>query len=453
MTAQKQKASKAVHAYVRGTEAALWIQIVVAVAAVLASVALVLIVQQKGAEIRTQNGVLRARGQALESLVGLPRLIQNDQFDEAALSLNAALVALNAEPGATDDAETSQYQRSLRRALAQVQYLKGDARAAIGTMNEVRALPGADAGEASSEALLLATYYCAAGAAESARPLLTAEARRDPGVLSSVREAGCEALVRELTQTQAATEVAAPSEAYKIRLVFLHIRNEPQRASAIDLAQRLCAAGYAVPGIEHVAEPRSYPARGDIRYYYAEQRGEAERIAALAGPAANPMVARRLVGLDGLPRDRVEIWLADARVAERAQANRRFSCAPAEEARAFSMGLARALNSSDRMERLRAAQLVVDRMRDPSDRDMAPALLDQLVVEDLSATGRLNVLYLLNVRPVWSGADSGKLQERLDLVESRAASGAPIGNQTRDCINSLRLKAAGRRSRNVCGGL
>src|SRR5262249_38233078 len=78
---------------------------------------------------------------------------------------------------------------------------------------------------------------------------------------------------------------------YKIANVSIQIREDQQRARAIRIAQRLCTAGYTVAEIELVAKVKSYPSAGGIRYYYDEQSGEAEQIAALIADASAPLKA------------------------------------------------------------------------------------------------------------------------------------------------------------------
>jgi fermentation-respiration switch protein FrsA (DUF1100 family) len=103
-----------------------------------------------------------------------------------------------------------------------------------------------------------------------------------------------------------------------VRIVYLHIRNESDRADAERLAQALRQAGYRVPGIELVAEPRGYGA--NVRYYYEQQSEQSRAIAdAVVNAARASGLAvwsdwrpelRSLAGqYDRLPRDRVEVWL------------------------------------------------------------------------------------------------------------------------------------------------
>jgi len=126
-----------------------------------------------------------------------------------------------------------------------------------------------------------------------------------------------------------AAEPPLASREYKITYVSMQIREEQQRARAIQIAKSLCAAGYTVGGIELVAKERPYPSAGDIRYYYAEQSTEAEQVAALVGDNGAPLRARRLAGFNGVSRNRIEIWLpVVVGSADEQQADRHFSCGP-----------------------------------------------------------------------------------------------------------------------------
>jgi hypothetical protein len=119
---------------------------------------------------------------------------------------------------------------------------------------------------------------------------------------------------------------------YKIARVSIQIREEQQRARAIQIAKSLCTSGYTVAEIELVAKQRSYPSAGDIRYYYAEQNREAEQIAAVIGDAGVPLKARLLLGFDALSRNRIEIWLPVVGSGDEQPADRHFSCGPRDSA-------------------------------------------------------------------------------------------------------------------------
>ena len=101
-----------------------------------------------------------------------------------------------------------------------------------------------------------------------------------------------------------------------IKKIFLHIRSEDQRASAIEMASALCADGWSVPGIQKVEAPQPYPSTPRIIYYYADQEkdaaiaADAVRLNAELTGKAKWQISYdlRLYRADGLPRDRVEVW-------------------------------------------------------------------------------------------------------------------------------------------------
>ncbi len=115
------------------------------------------------------------------------------------------------------------------------------------------------------------------------------------------------------------------------------------------------------------------------------------------------------------------------------------------------------LDSPDRTTRLAAGQAVANMIRS----DQATEVLDELVgqlqgqnLEALSASGRFNVLYSLNI------AESEKLKSSvgtrlpsaLSDIKGRAKSGYVIGAQTQDCLNSLDAKLGGQTGVASCGG-
>jgi hypothetical protein len=169
-------------------------------------------------------------------------------------------------------------------------------------------------------------------------PISLPEVKTSPPNPSSENLSGSKERTNSRTNLDSLAELgAAPSPAarspatdgeYKITYVSIQFRDEQQRAGAIQISKDLCKVGYVVPGIELVAKERSYPAAGGIRYYYAEQSAEAEQIAALIGPASAPLTTRRLAGFDGLPRNRIEIWLPAVQSANVQTADRNFSCKP-----------------------------------------------------------------------------------------------------------------------------
>lgn len=138
----------------------------------------------------------------------------------------------------------------------------------------------------------------------------------------------------ELREGMPPAESPVENRGYKITYVSIQIRDEQQRAGAIQIAKSLCMAGYMVPEIELVAKEKSYPSTGDIRYYYAEQGREADQIATLIGRTDALLKVRRLAGFDNLPRNRIEIWLPAVGSADMQPADRNFSCRPTAPANA-----------------------------------------------------------------------------------------------------------------------
>lgn len=127
---------------------------------------------------------------------------------------------------------------------------------------------------------------------------------------------------------------AAPREVQK---VFLHIREEGQRAAAIRIAREVCAAGYEMPGIQKVEAPRAYPPTPRVIYYHADQAPEAGEVGKLiTGFASGEGLAAwdipydlRLYRGEGLPRDRVEIWFPENTELSAERVDQRFRCPPA----------------------------------------------------------------------------------------------------------------------------
>jgi TIR domain-containing protein len=117
------------------------------------------------------------------------------------------------------------------------------------------------------------------------------------------------------------------------------------------------------------------------------------------------------------------------------------------------------LNAADAGTRVRAGQAVVEAVRGAQD----PAILGELVgqlqlprLEELTASGRFNVLYMLNVYNDWPQSRQAEpLRAALATIERRATGANPlvIGAQTRDCIDKLRAKLAGQTGvEDRCGG-
>lgn len=125
----------------------------------------------------------------------------------------------------------------------------------------------------------------------------------------------------------------APGEITK---VFLHIREEGQRAAALKVAEQVCAAGYEMPGIQKVQAPRAYPTTARVIYYHADQSAEAGEIGRLITAYSDDLGLAawateydlRLYRGEGLPRDRVEIWFAEDTELSDEAVPQRFRCGP-----------------------------------------------------------------------------------------------------------------------------
>jgi hypothetical protein len=454
----EQRTARSVRAHARRAKQALVLQVVVAAVALTSTVWF-------GFRIATQNEQLERGAEALEHVQRALQFLGALQPRHA-----EAVIELRLADGLLSESLDGP-RRSLLQVLAEAQYGSDDVSGAIATIQRVLALPATRAEDDVVPRILLAKYQCAAGEIELARGLIVgdfAARHRDTLLGEDGFRRACAPLVAELTAEVSSTSTTPPPVAdplFKVRLVFLHVRGDRDRAAAIRVAQGLCDThGYSVPGIEHVAPARDYPQGGDVRYYHAAQKAEAEEIARHVGAllAAEQwsdarLEVRPLVGYDALPQDRVEVWLparsgAVAEASPSGTADARFGCFSPADAK----WLVERLDSDSREERLRAGQVVANRVKDGTDTEILEALLGELSLPrlgELSAAGRLNVLYMLNVRPEWSGALGARLGERLDEAEARASTGVAIGSQTRDCIRSLREKLGGQRGSDTCGGL
>lgn len=123
--------------------------------------------------------------------------------------------------------------------------------------------------------------------------------------------------------------------------------------------------------------------------------------------------------------------------------------------------LAAELNSPDRAIRVSAGEQVATVLRDgeiAEQQAIAAALVQQLQGQnlvELSASGRFNMLYMLNIlnsEPLVR-AVGDDLRQSLDQIEARTGQGVAIGTQTKDCIAKLRLKLIGTTDvPDTCGG-
>lgn len=499
---EERPASRTVTAYARGLYLAQIFQLAVAAIAILA-------VAIGGYMVVKQRNELKAI--AAERAKEEIRLVEITAEQEIKLQLNetltAAMVAMSeARP---DDAFGSElaYSRALNEletALALLPEETADAasdawkdtrqtigRMMVGTLTSAQRLPQAIEVQKSLLAretpgtevwagysIGLATLHCQAGDKTAATAILTAEFQAGfPDLLNdNAFVTACGAIAPSSPAPEMPDrsggdksvglddllETPAPSGA--ITRVFLHIRTENQRRAAANIAARLCEnRSLSVPGIELVAAPRGYPPNARAIYYYPDQATDAAAIAAIVqaeigglgiGGWNQPLEAR-LYQAENLPRDRVEIWLpetgGDASSLGPGQHSCRARLTPAQEIAQY----VRELNDPESANRLNAGQQVTNALRS----DAASATIDTLLrelegdnLQALSATGRFNVLYMLNTVTDWqSRPQASRLSAALATIEGRSAAVA-IGGQTRDCIDKLKTKLSGAAAPDTCGG-
>ncbi|MFN7179770.1 hypothetical protein [Hyphomonas sp.] len=499
---EERPASRTVTAYARGLYLAQIFQLAVAAIAILA-------VAIGGYMVVKQRNELRAI--AAEREKEEIRLVEITAEQEIKLQLNetltAAMVAMSeARP---DDAFGSElaYSRALNEletALALLPEEPAEAasdawkntrqtigRMMVGTLTSAQRLPQAIEVQKAllaretpgteiwaGYAIGLAALHCQSGDTASAAAILTAELQAGfPDLLNdNAFVTACGAIAPpppapEMPDRSGGDksvgfddllETPAPSGA--ITRVFLHIRTENQRRAAANIAARLCEnRSLSVPGIELVAAPRGYPPNARAIYYYPDQAADAAAIAAIVqaeiaglgiGSWNQPLEAR-LYQAENLPRDRVEIWLpdigGDAASLGPGQHSCRARLTPAQEISQY----VRELNDPESANRLNAGQQVTNALRS----DAAASTIDTLLAElegerlqALSATGRFNVLYMLNTVPDWaSRPQADRLTAALATIEGRSATVA-IGGQTRDCIDKLKTKLSGGAAPDTCGG-
>lgn len=293
-------------------------------------------------EARKLNTLMRARG--LAATQAPAALIR------AAEVVNAVLLD---EPGDV----------SARYLLAEILYWQGNFQGALAEMRQAFTATTAATEEApaieGTDSLLeyrvrLITYLCATNTSEH-----LAEARtrlRDTETMSRLSQdaslgSGNEDLTRHCASLGAdlanaihpMLESARGGEEenlFDIRQVFLHIRNDADRARAMEIGRSLCEAGYFMPGIELVSEPRAYPQEGSVHFYYPAQDTQAASITQSVRAAAQQQgvsawsalpAPRALSGFSDLPGDRVEVWLpplAPEAAATSAAGQRGFRCTP-----------------------------------------------------------------------------------------------------------------------------
>ena len=311
----------------------------------------------------------------------------------------------------------------------------------------------------------LATFYCEKPNAAAVQSLL------DKTFVAECPQVGANGVLPEACRTLAgvaappvpAFDAAGADPAWRVRTVYLQIAADADRAWAAKLALALCEAGYDAPGIETV-DAAKVGRDGQLVYYYEAQASEAAWLAgSLGAPWKRSPPIRRLTGFTNLDRHTVELWLPaldrSAGAPPEADTLRRFKGCLAQGRDAGSVDrLVAQLVSDNRQDRLSAGQSLANRVRGDDDAEVIATLLAQLEgqrLDHLSAAGRLNVLYLLNVEPVWAQRpEKARLAQALATLRERAATrGIAIGSQTRDCLDSLAAKLEGRPAGDRCGGL
>jgi hypothetical protein len=494
-------ASRTVTAYARGLYLAQIFQLAVAAIAILAVVIGAYMVSKQREELKRISDTRQTEEVRLGE-------ITEEQQTRLAINetLTAALIAMSeARPGDAFASELA-YSRAfdtLDKALAQVpgEPLTGGEdpwketrqtirRMMVGTLSSAQRLPQAitiqeellsreQAGTPAwaTYSIGLASLHCEAGDAAAAATIVTPELQAAfPDLLNdNAYITACGSLSSPAPDRSAgsaeAEGPAIPSEPAEaapassgISRVYLHIRQESQRRAAANVAERLCKyQGLSVLGIELVAAPRGYPVTPRAIYYYPDQVVDAATIAAIVQLEIQELglsswdrpFDARLYQADNLPRDRVEIWLpetgGDAAGLGPGKASCTAKLAPAEEV----ARLVRQLNEQSSADRLSAGQQISVALRGENPAPVIDALLAQLEganLQALSATGRFNVLYMLNVLPDWQSLPQAeRLSAALATIEGRAATVA-IGGQTRDCIDKLKTKLSGGAAPDTCGG-
>jgi hypothetical protein len=321
---------------------ALVVQVVIGLVALAAAAGSVFVLrdaQIELGEVRTEAETLREETAALRSEIGdlelerdgltnaMPYLRRAHQA-WAQGQLDVAVQAFNDALGeAPNDADTLS-------SLAQVYFAQGNA--ADAARWQAEALQHAGASAAIVDYARLIAYQCASGnaggaaATVAAAPAGFAAAVQFDRQTSALIAGACGQTAPELTAMLSAASAgtstvsegdraeANAASAFQVRIIYLHIRDEADRADAERLAVALRQANYRVPGIELVESPRGYGP--NVRYYYEQQADQSRAITELAVNAARELGLAgwsewqpRQVSLAGrydrLPSDRVEIWL------------------------------------------------------------------------------------------------------------------------------------------------
>jgi len=359
----EQRTARSVRAYARGAQIAVLLQVAIAALAILVSVFLTNDIANKRSELAGLNSqaanVNAAIGEYLKALRSLDdatggsidTVIASFQSVDHRLSM---LTPADAVAGQQRD----DLRREVLRSLAAAQAQGGKYGDAIATIAALNGLHEPDPAKAAGDTLRLATYQCQNGDTGAAHTLIDNAFITQHGALLAADDAfqsACGALVAAAGSVSATADAspapasqapAQPSDpAFKIRYVYIQVRSEADRALGQRVAESLCDTGlaraadarYSAPGIEVIGADRPYPPRPEVRYYYAQQQGEAAAIAAIVAQTSGAQLRLRpVVGIDNLPKDRLEVWLPASDTAPEvgattnAERRQRFSCRSAQ---------------------------------------------------------------------------------------------------------------------------
>ncbi|WP_284617549.1 hypothetical protein [Aquabacterium humicola] len=492
--AARQHARSRIHKLARDARLAVGIQLVVAVIAVLATVFFGWRIREATEQLSVVEKDLATKTQALKSTS--QRVAVADDATRAVLAAaaaaatrepdryTAAIASLETVKKSLADASAEFEEQSARAsiqplrdvrmavngALARVLFGRPDRKAedidrAIALADENLREPGIDAKQRYENTVALASFQCERGDRDAVRALLDERfVAANPQVgANGVLPEACRAMAALAAPVVPAFDATRADPAYRLRSVYLHIAAESDRLWAASLAQSVCDAGYDVPGIQRV-EASKFAENGQVVYYYDAQAAEAASLAARVGsPWKRAPAIRRLTGFANLDKHTVELWLPalerNAPPPPSADALRRFkSClSTARNPRAVDALVAQLISDS-RQDRVGAGQSLAIQIRGANDGEAISALLSQLegqALDRLSATGRLNVLYMLNLEPSWSDRpEKDRLVAALAAIRTRSqARGIAIGSQTEDCLNKLAAKIAKQSAADRCGGL
>lgn len=492
--AVQQQASATVRAMARDARRAVRIQVVVAAVALLATIGFAMLVysatrqlEQVRADLAVETQRLQAASrrvafadEATSAVLGAAAALATREparYAAAIASLDAVHHSLGQMAPELDEGRDAAAMAQLRQARAAVagtlarvlaarpERRTEDLERAISLATGVLREPWLAKEQRFANTVALASFYCEKPDAAAVQALLgKAFVQEFPNVgANGVLSEACRAMAGVAPPPIPDFDAGRADPAWRLRTVYVQIAAEADRPWAAKLALALCEAGYDMPGIETI-DAAKVARDGQLVYYYEAQAAEAASVAGRVGhPWKQVPPIRRLTGFSNLDHHTVELWLP---ALERgtlpppdAEALRRFKGCTAR--RLVTGGLDRLvaqLVSDNRQDRLSAGQSLANRVRGSEDAEVIAALLAQLEsprLEQLSAAGRLNLLYLLNLEPTWAQRpEKQRLADVLSHLRQRAATrGIVIGSQTQDCIDQLDAKLEGRPASNRCGGL